>query len=53
MKCPYCDKDNGSRVSRTTKLGDSIVRERICFGCHKVYETTEVPDTVDRRTSPA
>ena len=46
MKCPHCKKDKGSRVIRTQNCSDGVNRERVCFGCHFVYTSTE---SVDRK----
>ncbi len=44
MKCPKCGKDCGSRVIDTRKCSDGINRQRVCFGCHIRYFTTEIVD---------
>lgn len=40
MQCIYCGCPE-SRVTDTSKVGRSVIRERVCQSCHKRYWTEE------------
>jgi transcriptional regulator NrdR family protein len=44
MRCPLCGKDEGSRVTRTIRCNDGVIRERVCFNCHTLFTTIEKAD---------